>query len=129
MSSLLAREQALEIAERIEGLGPVTVKRFFSGAGLIAQGVLFGFVIRGSLYLRVDDVSRPAYQALGASPFSYPGRSKIVTVASYYEAPGDILEDFEDLNRWAAKALRAAFAAQRHSPKKRKRVAKGKAVG
>jgi DNA transformation protein and related proteins len=113
MNQHSARERALEIAERIEGLGPVSVVRFFSGAGLLAQGVQFGFVIRGSLYLRVDDASRTTYQAMGAAPFSYPGRSKTVTVASYYEAPGEVVDDSDELGRWAADALRAALAAQR----------------
>jgi DNA transformation protein and related proteins len=113
MNQHSARERALEIAERIETLGPVSVVRFFSGSGLLAQGVQFGFVIRGSLYLRVDDASRAAYDALGAAPFSYPGRSKTVTVASYYEAPGEVVDDPDELGRWAAEALRAALAAKR----------------
>ena len=52
MGLALARELALEIAERIDTLPRVTVSRFFSGAGLVADGVQFGFVMRGSLYLR-----------------------------------------------------------------------------
>jgi len=118
-----ARERALEIAERIETLGPVGVSRFFSGAGLIAQGVHFGFVIRGSLYLRVDDETRPTYEALGAAPFSYPGRSKTVTVASYYEVPGDVVEDSDELGRWATAALRAAQAAAMNKGKKKRKPA------
>lgn len=115
-----ARELALELAERIDGLGPVSVARFFSGAALIAAGVQFGFVIRGSLYLRVDDKTRAEYEAAGAAPFSYAGRSKQVTVASYYEAPSEILEDSERLAAWAADAHRAALAARQRSGPARK---------
>lgn len=108
-----ARALALDIAERIAGLGPVSVTRFFSGAALLAAGVQFGFVIRGSLYLRVGDNNRAAFEALGAKPFSYAGRSKQVTVASYYEAPSEIVEDAERLSPWAVEAHRAALAARR----------------
>jgi len=39
MSLTVARELALEIAERIDTLPRVTVFSFFSGAGLVADGV------------------------------------------------------------------------------------------
>jgi len=123
-----ARELALEIAERMGALGKVSVARFFSGAALIAGGVQFGFVMRGSLYLRVDDKTRTGFESMGAKPFNYAGRSRRVTVASYYEAPADILEDDETLNHWAAAAHRAALAARRQDASKRKRPASRKRV-
>ncbi|MGO9007379.1 MAG: TfoX/Sxy family protein [Beijerinckiaceae bacterium] len=113
MSIAAARERALEIADCLVGMGPITVSRFFGGAALLAGGVQFGFVIKGSLYLRVDEESRKAFEARGAAPFSYAGRSKQVKVASYYEAPGEVVEDSDELNRWAARAYSAALAARR----------------
>jgi DNA transformation protein and related proteins len=113
MSIETARERAVELAEQIATVGPIGVRRFFSGAGLVARGVHFGFVVRGSLYFRVDDATRPAYEALGAQPFSYANTTKRVTVASYYEVPGEIVDDQDALGRWAAEALRAAQAAAR----------------
>jgi TfoX/Sxy family transcriptional regulator of competence genes len=84
--------------------------------GLRAGGVQFAFVIKGSLYLRVDDDSRAALEALGAVPFTYAGRSKTVTVASYLEAPDQIMDDADELLRWARHAQRAALAARRQVP-------------
>jgi DNA transformation protein and related proteins len=110
MSTASARDLALDIAGRIEGLGPVAVKRFFGGAALAADGVQFGFVMKGSLYLRVDEMSRADFEALGAAPFAYAGSSRTVTVASCYEAPDEVLEDAERLRDWAARAHRAALA-------------------
>jgi TfoX/Sxy family transcriptional regulator of competence genes len=43
-----------------------------------------------------------------AAPFTYSGARGPVTVAAYYEAPDDILDDAEVLSAWAADALRAA---------------------
>lgn len=119
MSVCPARERALEIADRIESLGAVSVKRFFGGASLVLDGVQFGFVMKGSLYLRVDNTSRTAFEALGGTPFTYAGGSKTVTVASYYEAPDAILEDAEQLHHWAATAHRAARMARRDGRKRR----------
>lgn len=113
MSTDSAWEFALDIAARIDRLGPVTVKRLFGGAALVMEDVQFGFVMKGSLYLRVDDPGRAVFEARGAAPFVYLGGSKAVTVASYYEAPAEILEDPEDLRDWAAKAHRAALAVRR----------------
>jgi DNA transformation protein len=115
MNSAAARERALEIAEGLSGMGPVAVSRFFGGAALSVGGVQFGFVSRGTLYLRVDDESRGAFEAHGAAPFTYSGRSKAVKVASYYETPDDIIEDADELNRWATRAYRAACAAKAFS--------------
>jgi len=69
--------------------------------------------MNGSLYLRVDDRTRPAFEALGAAPFTYGARSKRVTVAKYYEAPSEVLDDPDLLSRWATDAHRAALAARR----------------
>ncbi|KAA1185989.1 TfoX/Sxy family protein [Rhizobium tropici] len=102
---------ALDLATRIEGLGAISVRRFFGGTALIADGIQFGFIMKGSLYLRVDDASRPRFEALGMNPFSYPGRGKTVTVSSYYAAPDDIFDDNEQLREWAADAYQAALGA------------------
>ena len=108
MSPRSARDRALELAGQMADLGPVEVGRFFGGAGLKCEGVQFAFVMKGTLYLRVDDDSRPAFLALGAAPFVYAGRSGTVTVASYYALPDEIADDPDELLRWAEQAHRAA---------------------
>jgi DNA transformation protein and related proteins len=106
----MARERALEFAERLHAIGPVSITRFFGGAGLVHNGLQFAFVIEGTLYLRVDDLSRPEFEALGAAPFTYTSQSKSVKVASYYELPDQIADDGEALLRWAIRAVHAAAA-------------------
>ena len=123
-----ARTRALEIADHLAGLGAVTVSRFFGGAALLIDGLQFAFVIKGSLYLRVDQESRADFEALGAAPFSYAGRSGPVVVASYYEAPDEIIDDPEELRRWAARSHRAALAGrERGRGPRRKPQGRGRA--
>lgn len=127
MSLAMARERAEEIAEQLDTLAPIVVTRFFSGAGLTRHGIQFAFVIRGTLYFRTDADSRPAFEAMGAGPFTYGSSTGERSLPSYYEAPVDVLDDPDDLNRWAARAWQAAVAA--HKPKKpasakRKKAAK-----
>ncbi|TCU20585.1 TfoX/Sxy family protein [Rhizobium sullae] len=107
------RALAEDYAARIEGLGPIAVQRYFAGASLRADGVQFGFVMKGVLYLKANEASRCAFEQHGCAPFSYAGASGQVTVAAYYEAPGEILDDPEELSRWAANALRAARSASK----------------
>jgi DNA transformation protein len=71
---------------------------------------------------RVDDASRAAFEALGAKPFVYDGKSKAVTVFSYYEVPEEIIYDDDQLRAWAVRSHRAAHAARLASrPKKSRR--------
>lgn len=113
-----------EIAYQLAPLGNVTVVRFFSGAAMRLDGVMFGFMSRGSLFLRVDDVNRPAFVAAGMGPFSYERSTRTVSLDGYYEAPADVLEDAGALFDWCRSAYRAALLA---GPPKRKARAVPKA--
>ncbi|UVE58096.1 TfoX/Sxy family protein [Burkholderia sp. EMB26] len=106
-----------EIAYQLAPLGTVAVARFFSGAALRLDGVMFGFLSRGSLFLRVDDVNRPAFVAAGMGPFSYARPTRTVSLEGYYETPADVLEDAGALLDWCRSAYRAALLA---GPPKRK---------
>ncbi|MCA8432571.1 TfoX/Sxy family protein [Burkholderia seminalis] len=106
-----------EIAYQLAPLGTVAVARFFSGAALRLDGVMFGFMSRGSLFLRVDDVNRPAFVAAGMGPFSYTRPTRTVALEGYYETPADVLEDAGALFDWCRGAYRAALLA---GPPKRK---------
>ena len=98
-----------EIAYQLAPLGNVTVARFFSGAAMRLDGVMFGFMSRGSLFLRVDDVNRPAFVAAGMGPFSYERPTRTVSLDGYYETPADVLEDAGALFDWCRSAYRAAL--------------------
>ncbi|WP_322026341.1 TfoX/Sxy family protein [Burkholderia sp. BCC1977] len=109
-----------EIAYQIASLGRVEVTRFFSGAAMRLDGVMFGFIARGSLFLRVDDVNRPAFVAAGMGPFSYERPTRTVALEGYYETPADVLEDAGALFDWCRGAYRAALLAG--APKRKAKV-------
>ncbi|HSY27301.1 MAG TPA: TfoX/Sxy family protein [Burkholderiaceae bacterium] len=112
MSLAAALDRAREFADRLQAIGPMSVTRFFGGAGVVKNGVQFAFIIEGVLYLRVDDVSRPEFEAMGAAPFVYSGRSRAVRVAKYYALPDEIADDQEALLRWATRAFHIAEIAK-----------------
>jgi DNA transformation protein and related proteins len=113
--------------------GPVTIRPMFSGFGISADGTNFALALRSGLYFRADERTIPQFEAEGSSPFSYPTRTKTVTVNSYWQLPARLFDDSEELSVWARAALAAAQrAALRKRPKAKKatvtKVAKKKAA-
>lgn len=81
----------------------------FGGHGLYQGRVFFAIVHRGRLYFRVDDATRPTYEARGMNPFR-PGPRQ--TLGRYYEVPADVLEDAAVAARWARAAVGAGAASK-----------------
>jgi DNA transformation protein len=125
-------QTAAALVDDLAELGPVTLGRFFGGTGLRLEEVQFGFVmgdVGDAVYLRVDDVTRPAFERLGARPFHYQAAGRTVTVRSYYQVPDVVLEDQEEFVRWARQASHVARAARTTRRSRDPVVALRRAVG
>ena len=107
-----ARQVALDLAERLQDMGPVTVRWFFGGASLVLDGCQFAFVIKGALYLRAGPGNRALFDSCPTRPFTYEAAGRTVTVASYLEAPGHLFDDPDGLRLWSEAAFRAALSAK-----------------
>jgi len=83
----------------------------FSGHGLYLDGLFIGIIADETLYLKADELSQPAFQAAGMAPFTYSSRGRQVAL-SFWEAPADVIEDPQELWRWATEAVRAAGRAR-----------------
>jgi DNA transformation protein len=108
------------LEDQLHGLGTITARRMFSGAGLYCDGVIFALVLRDTLHFKVDDGNRPAYEAEGLQPFTYEARGKSVRVGAYWRVPERLFDDPDEMLAWA----RAALAAGRRAsgkPKSRRR--------
>ena len=102
-------------------LGPgVTARRMFGALGFYAGGRFFavGDVEEGALYLKVDELTRAAFEAAGGRPFTYRAKDGGVVVMSYISPPDAALEDPEAMLPWARLGLEAAA---RSAAKKRPR--------
>ncbi len=107
------------VVEQLQGLGEVTVRRMFGGAGLYAGGVFFAVMDNDELYFKVDDATRPRYEAAGSGPFApMPTEGPM---RGYYEVPADVLDDRDELAAWARDAVAIGRAAA-----KKKKMAAGK---
>ena len=93
------------VVGQLDSLGGVRSKSMFGAHGLYSRETFFGIIDDGRLYFRVDDTTRPRYQALGMKPFM-PDAS--MTMKAYYEVPLDVIEDAAELARWGRDAVGAA---------------------
>ena len=89
--------------DQLQGLGAVHARSMFGGHGIYHGETFFAIVSEGRLYFKTGKENRPDYLAHGMQPFR---PSEKQTLKNYYEVPVDILEDAEQLARWAEKATR-----------------------
>jgi DNA transformation protein len=100
------------IRELFSQFRSVTMKRLFGGAGLFSEGLIFGLVFDGAVYLKVDETSIPDFEREGSQPFVYtraksPGRVGRHSL-SYWRLPERLYDDPDELAVWAARALAIA---------------------
>lgn len=96
------------VSDLLAPLGPLTAGRFFGGHAFKSDGVQFAMVMGNTLYLKVDDATRPAFRDAGSEAFSYATKKRRVMVESYYAAPETLLDDADELIAWARDAIAAA---------------------
>ena len=108
-------EFARYVHEQLADLGEVKAGRFFGGVGFKLGDIQFAMCMRDTLYFVVDDATRPRYVAAGSGPFQYGTAKGARFVHRYYEVPADVIEDRDELARWAREAVSAAV----QSPAKR----------
>ncbi|UWU73186.1 TfoX/Sxy family protein [Bradyrhizobium huanghuaihaiense] len=106
-------------------VGPVTIRKMFSGYGISADGTNFALSLRAGLFFRADEVTIPDFEAEGSKPFQYATRAKTVVVNSYWELPARLFDDSTELAQWARAALAAAQRAKvKKRPKGKKAASK-----
>ncbi|MFQ5673249.1 MAG: TfoX/Sxy family protein [Nitrospinales bacterium] len=90
------------VLDQLRALGALNCRAMFGGHGLYHEGVFFGMVFKGRLYFKTDAKTRAEYLKCGMKPFCPSPRQ---TLKNYYEVPIDVIEDDEQLARWAQTAM------------------------
>lgn len=102
------------VLDQLDGLGDVTPRRMFGAVGLYCGDLFFAILDDDVLYLKVGDANRRRHEEAGMEPFKpYPDRPETM---QYYGVPVGVLEDAEDLVRWARAAVDAAARARAKKP-------------
>jgi len=110
------------IRELFAPFGPVTVKRMFGGAGIWSDGLMFGLVFDGAIFLKVNETSIPEFEREGSRPFVYTrakSRGRVGRASlSYWRLPERLYDDPEELAVWANRAF-AIAQSKKLVPRKR----------
>lgn len=80
----------------------------FGGVGIYSRDVFFALIADDTLYFKVDDSTRPEFEARGSPPFRPYGEEG--EEMQYYRVPDELLEDPESLGHWADQAIQVARA-------------------
>ncbi|MGB2593497.1 MAG: TfoX/Sxy family protein [Pseudolabrys sp.] len=114
------------IHDLFQSFGAVSVRRMFGGAGLFADGVMFGLVSGGQIYLKVDATMVPCFEHEQCKPFEYSTKNGKRALTSYWRLSDRLYDDADELARWARRALAAARRGAAVKPESGKRRTKTK---
>lgn len=102
----ISEEYVTYVLDQLEGLGSITVKKMFGGAGLYLDNVFFALIADDILYFKVDNSNRQDYENAEMERFRPFGEKS--HIMHYYEVPIDVLDDRDKLKIWVDKALLVA---------------------
>ena len=111
------------LSEQLAPLGNITMRRMFGKTGVFCDGLMLGMVTDNTLYLRVDDDNRAAFQEAASSPpLNYRKKGETIDL-SFWRAPERLFDEPDELVTWARIALAAAH---RVAAKRGRSVSKAK---
>jgi DNA transformation protein len=93
------------VLDQLKAFGQVDIKRMFGGVGLFHDGLMFGKIGGNTFRLKVDEHNQEDFEERGMKPFVSEKKKKGMP---YWEVPVDILENKDELKKWATKSFEAA---------------------
>ena len=87
----------------------------FGGQGLYIDEMFVAIIASEQLYLKVNDDTRPAFEAVGCTPFRYR-KGEDWHAMGYFTAPEEAMESPALMLPWARRAVAAALAARVKTP-------------
>ena len=94
------------IIEQLSEFGQVEIKKMFGGIGLFHQGLMFGKIGGDTFRLKVDEHNQKDFENKGMKPFYSKNKKKGMP---YWEVPAEVLENKDELKKWAVKSFEAAL--------------------
>jgi DNA transformation protein len=96
------------LREQLAPLGRATMRRMFGKTGVFCDGVMLGMVTDNTLYLRVDEHNKEAFEeAASFPPLNYVKKGETIDL-SFWRAPERLFDEPDELLAWARVALAAA---------------------
>ena len=112
------------VIEQLATLPAVSTRRMFGGLGLYSGDWFFALIDDDVLYFKVDDANREDYVSRGMKAFMpIPDKASM----GYFQVPEDVIEEAEELTRWARRSVEVAQRAGLRKQQKKKKKRKKKA--
>lgn len=93
------------IVEQLAALPALSTRRMFGGIGLYSGEWFFALIDDDVLFFKVDDANRADYESRRMKPFMpFPDRPSL----GYFQVPAEVIEEAEDLTRWARRSVEVA---------------------
>jgi DNA transformation protein and related proteins len=109
------------IVDQLAALAALSTRRMFGGLGLYSGESFFALIDDDVLFFKVDDVNREDYVSRGMQAFMpFPGQPSL----GYFQVPAEVIEEAEELTRWARRSVEVAQRAALRKPQKRKTPAR-----
>lgn len=115
------KEFTCYVVDLMQSIGPVHSKAMFGGYGIFLEGLMFGLIADGILYLKADKKTENEFIAKGLEKFAYYKQGKEVKL-SYFQAPEEVLDDAEEMAYWASNAYNTALRAVSKKRTKRQKT-------
>lgn len=96
-----------QIAELLDPIGPLRIRRMFSGAGIFDGEIMFALISDDTLYLKADETTRHGFEAEDQLPFSYDAKGRTIALP-YWRVPDRLLDEPDELRDWARTAIAVA---------------------
>jgi DNA transformation protein len=104
------------ILDQLAAVPALNTRRMFGGVGLYSGESFFALIDDDVLFFKVDDSNREDYVSRGMKAFMpIPGKASM----GYYQVPEDVIEEADELARWARRSVDVALK-KKKIPKKKK---------
>jgi DNA transformation protein len=108
------------VAECLEPIGRVTMRKMMGGAVLYCDGIVFALVDGGDLYFKSDAANEAAFEAEGLGKFEFTGKDGTIATMNYRRAPLDVYDDPDAMRQWARLGIEAGERAPKKKPRRKK---------
>jgi DNA transformation protein len=109
--------QTLVLDQLSRAMPRIRARPMFGGVGIYSGEIFFALIADDTVYFKVDDSTRPDFEACGMGPFRPFGDDG--GTMKYYQLPEDLLEDPDALRPWAEKAVSIARQHKTRRPSRR----------
>lgn len=81
------------VYDLLGGVAGITSRVMFGGWAMYKNGVIFGIMIEGEIYFKVDDENRHEFEKMESHPFVYAKKGGKQVSLSYWLVPEEVMED------------------------------------